>query len=228
MCIDFEPVSKQQLAEDFEVEPPQGEWPAEVWQDYSAPFLIHQGGARVALLGSYGFVPQDKKPAGVKRLTTMNARDDTIGVRRNYKMYWQTSQLCIVPAVSFFEPNYESGKHERWRIHLADNRPFGIAGMWRSWHLPGEEPQYSFTQITVNADDHPFMKRFHQPGEEKRGLVILHQNDYDEWLACKNPEMARAFLQLYPAELMAGEPKAAPPRKKKEKSIAANPQTELF
>jgi hypothetical protein len=29
---------------------------------------------------------------------------------------------------------------------------------------------------------------------------------YDDWLACKNPELAKTFLQRYPAELMHGEP----------------------
>jgi hypothetical protein len=30
---------------------------------------------------------------------------------------------------------------------------------------------------TLNADSHPLMKRFHKPGDEKRGIVILPPSD---------------------------------------------------
>ena len=33
----------------------------------------------------------------------------------------------------FFEPCYESGKAERWRICMADGAPFAVAGIWRAW-----------------------------------------------------------------------------------------------
>lgn len=63
------------------------------------------------------------------------------------------------------------------------------------------------------------MKRFHRPGDEKRSLVIIHGSDYDEWLGCNDPERARNYLRLYPAELMAGQPAPKVPVVK---------QTELF
>ena len=63
------------------------------------------------------------------------------------------------------------------------------------------------------------MSRFHRPGEEKRSLVIVPSAVFDEWLGCMDPEGARTYLQLYPAELMAGQP--AP-------KIAVVKQTELF
>lgn len=69
----------------------------------------------------------------------------------------------------------------------------------------------SFTQLTINADDHPLMRRLHKPGEEKRSLVIIPARDYDAWLGCRDPEMACTFLQPFDAALMHGEP-AAPVR----------------
>ena len=63
--------------------------------------------------------------------------------------------------------------------------------------------------LTVNADDHALMKRFHKPGEEKRMVVILDPADYDAWLECP-VERARDFLKAYPADHMAAE--AAPKR----------------
>jgi len=109
----------------------------------------------------------------------------------------------------FFEPCYETGKAERWKIGLnqsQDQAPdFAVAGLYKEWEEANGGTSYSFTQITINADHHPLMKRFHKPGDEKRSLVIVHKNDYDDWLSCKNPELARSFLQLYPAELMHAE-----------------------
>jgi hypothetical protein len=31
--------------------------------------------------------------------------------------------------------------------------------------------------LTINADDHPFMRQYHKPEDEKRMVVILNEND---------------------------------------------------
>jgi hypothetical protein len=31
--------------------------------------------------------------------------------------------------------------------------------------------------LTINADDHPFMRHYHKPEDEKRMVVILNEND---------------------------------------------------
>lgn len=71
---------------------------------------------------------------------------------------------------------------------------------------------YSFTQITINADQHALMQQMHKPDDEKRSLVIIPPEQYDAWLNCKNPEQARSWLTNYPAELMASSPAPLPPR----------------
>lgn len=212
MCVNYVPTTKIQLVDRFDVEPPSTEWKPEVWQDYAAPIIIDRGG-RTSVAGSYGMLPKDKQPPG-RHFTTMNARAETVGQLQTYKRAWSSNQLCLVPLSGFFEPNYESGKAVRWHISLTDDQPFAVAGIWRSWDEGTDDARYSFTQLTINADDHPFMKRFHKPGDEKRSLVIIHENDWDEWLDCKNPEFARLFLQHYPPELFKGEPMPQPPRKK--------------
>ncbi|WP_080560154.1 terminase small subunit [Burkholderia multivorans] len=59
-----------------------------------------------------------------------------------------------------------------------------------------------------NAGDqsHPIMRHMRRPGEEKRSVVILRPDDWEEWLTTPNVEAARAMLQLYPAQDMAAEP----------------------
>lgn len=54
----------------------------------------------------------------------------------------------------------------------------------------------SITHFTLNADDHPLLKRFHRPGEEKRGVAILRPEHYDDWLSSTNPEFARVLIEL--------------------------------
>lgn len=62
------------------------------------------------------------------------------------------------------------------------------------------------SMITVNGEGHPIFSRMHKPDDKKRAVVILHPDDYEEWLTTPNVEAARVMLQLYPAEDMAAEP----------------------
>ena len=95
---------------------------------------------------------------------------------------------------------------------MAERTPFAVAGLWREWKDADGALSHSFTQLTVNADDHPLMQQFHRPGTEKRSLVIVPRDDYDAWLTCKNPEVARSFLRPYPAEMMGAQAAPKPPR----------------
>ncbi|KVU08457.1 hypothetical protein WK62_07330 [Burkholderia ubonensis] len=56
------------------------------------------------------------------------------------------------------------------------------------------------SMVTVNADTHPVMSRMHRPGDEKRSVVILRPEDWEEWLTTSNVEAARAMLQLFPGD----------------------------
>jgi putative SOS response-associated peptidase YedK len=54
------------------------------------------------------------------------------------------------------------------------------------------------------------MKRMHKPEDEKRSLVIVPRDEWDDWLNCTDPEYARAFMNLYSADLMRAWPKEEP------------------
>ncbi|MCE9957648.1 SOS response-associated peptidase [Aeromonas rivipollensis] len=205
MCINYIPTTKAVLEEYFEVDDPGYDWEEEVWQDYLAPILILHDGKRQARIASYGLVPKRKVQPGGKHYATMNARAETVGEKPTYKRAWQQGHLCLVPMTGFFEPCYESGKAERWRINMADGSPFAVAGIWRAWQ---EEQGYtfSFSQLTINADTHPLLRRMHKPGDEKRSLVIVPKQDYDSWLGCRDPELARAYLIQQAGELLTGTP----------------------
>ena len=73
----------------------------------------------------------------------------------------------------------------------------GIAGIYREWTSPAGEKHFTFSMITVNADDHPVMSRFHAPGDEKRMVVILDPADYGAWLTCPVVEAPKFFKQWH-------------------------------
>lgn len=49
----------------------------------------------------------------------------------------------------------------------------GIAGLWAYNDVLD---QFSFTMMTMNADDHSLMRNFFRPEDEKRILAILPED----------------------------------------------------
>ncbi|HKR43520.1 MAG TPA: SOS response-associated peptidase family protein [Paraburkholderia sp.] len=221
MCTNYAAARRDYLFRHYGVLPPDDPWRDEIFKDYAAPVIrrasaTHEApeapDAREALLATFGMVPRKQIPPGVKVFDTMNARAESVGEKRSFSGAWKKLQLCLIPCEAFFEPSYETGKAVRWRIGLADGAPFAIAGLWREWDEGEAGKAYSFTMLTVNASDHPLMKRFHKPGDEKRSVVIVPPSEYENWLASRSMDEARSFLNLYPVEGMAAEPQPLPPR----------------
>lgn len=224
MCVNFKTPTPAAMIEVFSAPVyEQEEWPAEVWQDYPAPIIRGNGKTREGSLATYGMVPQKRIPDKVRKYSTMNARSETVGIKRSYSKQWNEGQLCLVPLLHFYEPNYESGKAERWKIGMADGAMFAVAGLWKNWYdEEGKKIAQSFTQLTVNSDDHELMRRFHKPGDEKRSLIIVPRAEWDNWLGCRNPEEARSFFGLYPANLMMAEPAPTIAAKKKKQTESSS------
>jgi len=47
------------------------------------------------------------------------------------------------------------------------------------------------------------MRQYHKPGDEKRMVVILNENDYDAWLQAPAAD-SRDFLRQFPADNLVG------------------------
>lgn len=123
-----------------------------------------------------------------------------------YGSAWRAGRRCLIPADWIYEPCYETGKNVWHRIGLADWRTMCVAGIWRTLTGPDGVEHHAMSMITVNGDGHPVFSRMHKPDDEKRAVVILHSDDWEEWLRTSNVEAARAMLQLYPADEMVAEP----------------------
>lgn len=181
----------------------------ELWPGYIGPFIRKHEHADVGdvavpihelMTGSFGMIPHWAKDAKIVR-QTYNARSETAHEKTCFRDAWRLARHCIIPADEFYEPDWRSGKAVPTQIVRADGKPFGIAGLWTGWKQPNGEILRSFTMLTVNADDHVFMRNYHKPQDEKRMIVILHDDEYDAWLSA-TPEETRYFLRQYPAEAL--------------------------
>lgn len=206
MCANCQPTQRKLLRDVFGVEPPSDrDWKPETWPNYGAPIVrIGASGLPEAVVANFGMDPKG-------RFDTFNARSETVGERRTFSGAWRTGQLCLVPAIAIFEPNYEADQKKsiRYRIWMKDESAFAVAGLWRGW----ADGSTSFTMLTVNAEHHAVMRRMHKPGAEKRGVVILPPEEWDNWLACRQPELARSLLRLPSADAMDAEPAPLSPRR---------------
>ncbi len=99
----------------------------------------------------------------------------------------------------------------------------GIAGIYDEVTHPDGRKMFTMAMLTVNADDHEFMRQFHKPGEEKRMVVILDPEDYAEWLTCPVTE-ADKFIKQWKGPL---EGIAAPlPRRAKASVLGGAPRVD--
>jgi putative SOS response-associated peptidase YedK len=106
----------------------------------------------------------------------------------------------------FYQRNWETGQAIRWRIQRADGQPMGVASLWDQWtDTANGEIITSFTMLTVNADGHPVMGRFHRPEDEKRSIVVLEPSLFHDWLHA-DTEQACDFMRAPPAGALEAEP----------------------
>ena len=206
MCAHYETVHQPaRLRQYFGVELPPQALRRDIWPGYLSSFIVQGGDESLQTrLGCFGLIPHWAKDAKIAR-QTYNARSETVTEKPSFRDAWRAARHCIVPMESFFEPDWRSGKAVPTRIRAADGQPLGVAGLWSWWKNPTTgEPLHSFTLLTINADPHPLMQQFHKPGDEKRMIVILPPDRYDDWLQA-GPKQSGDFLQPYPAEALVAE-----------------------
>jgi putative SOS response-associated peptidase YedK len=166
---------------------------SEVYPRAPGPFIRAARKATTAqrelVVGQWGLVPWFAKTAKLA-YSTNNARFEEIAAKASFKHSWLDGKRCIIPAVSFDEPNWESGRNVWWRFRRADGAPWGLAGLWNTWtdKASGEIVE-SYTMLTLNADAHPLMSRMHKPdpklgpdAQDKRSVVAIELADVDPWL----------------------------------------------
>lgn len=154
---------------------------------------------REVLSGRFGLLPHWAKDDKLAR-STYNARSETVATKPAFRDAWRRAQHCIIPVEAFWEPDWRSGKCVWNRIGCRAGVPMAIAGLWSRWRAPGaQEDVHSFTMVTINADDHSFMRNYHRLGDEKRMIVILAPEECDAWLDA-TPDQSMKFMRQCPPE----------------------------
>lgn len=161
-------------------------------------------GERELVIGQWGLVPFFAKSPKLK-FSTNNARSEELAQKATFKFPWARGQRCVIPAESFDEPCWESGKNVWWQFRRADGNPWGLAGLWNTWtdKATGEIVE-SYSMLTINADGHPLMSRMHKPDpklgpdeQDKRSVIAIELDDVDQWLLGSMKE-AKALLRVPP------------------------------
>lgn len=201
MCSNFQPIKNHHanwLMKQFDCELPDSPWREEAYPTYPAPFIYLKDGKPKCELAQFGLVPHwatDKKKFGLR---TYNARSETVHEKPSYRTAWRERRFGIVPVARFYEPNWETGKAQRWGIYRSDEEPACIASIWERFvDTETGEVIFSFSMLTINADGHQIMSRFHKSEDEKRSVVVLNNAQYLPWLF-SDTRQARDMLQLAP------------------------------
>jgi len=120
---------------------------------------------------------------------------------------------CLVPADGFYEWVDEEGGKQPYRVTLADDRAFAMAGLWTQWRPPttqtgldafgdDSEPETdlveTFTIVTTEPND--LVADLHH-----RMAVILPENEYDRWLTGDADDVTE-LLAPYPGDEMRAYP----------------------
>ena len=161
---------------------------------------------RELVIGQWGLIPWFAKTSHLTYATN-NARFEEITTKASYKQSWARGYRCIIPALSFDEPCWETGKNVWWNFRRADGAPWGLAGLWNTWIDKATGAIHeSYTMLTLNADGHPLMSRMHKPDpklppdqQDKRSVVAIELRDVDIWLRGSTAE-AIELVRVPPVE----------------------------
>ena len=198
MCTNYVPTRKDRLSAAFGVDLGRDDYVAEAWPGYLAPIIRATDSRRSGDLAVFGLIPPWSRD-GKNFRQCYNARLETVGEKPSFRHAWKQRHWCVIPADAFFEPSYETGKPVRWRISSADDTPLAIAGIWDQGRAADGQSVISFSMLTINADGHPVMGRFHAPADEKRSVVLLTPDQITPWLSASHAQ-ASAMLTLFAPE----------------------------
>lgn len=121
----------------------------------------------------WGLIPhwaQDKR-VGHKLI---NARAETLSEKPAFRGLLRRGR-CLVLADGFYEWSETAGKKIPYRIELAHQKPFAMAGLCVTWKSAAGETIASFTIITTEAND--TIRTVHH-----RMPVILEKDAEGAWL----------------------------------------------
>jgi len=171
-------------------------------QPVAAVRMNRDSGRRELTYFYWGLIPRwAKDPSIGARM--INARSETAAEKPSFRSAMKYRR-CLVPADGFYEWQKMNGRKQPLRIHMTDNRPFAIAGLWELWQSPDGSEIESCTLLTTEPND--LLRPIHN-----RMPVILAPQAFDLWLdpAVQTPDEIHSLLRPYPAGDLAYYPVSA-------------------
>lgn len=166
----------------------------------AVPFVLQDRDGRHADFLKWGLVPfWADDPSIGNRLA--NARADSVAVKPSFRNAFK-SRRGLMLADLYYEWQVVAGEKVKqpWCIRMDGDAPFGMASLWERWTpkaTPDIAPLTTCCVITTEAND--VMSPIHD-----RMPVIIHPNDFDEWLDPKTPaDKALALLKPYDGAMYA-------------------------
>jgi putative SOS response-associated peptidase YedK len=146
----------------------------------------------------WGLIPSwAKDPKIGSRL--INARSETVAEKPSFRAAFKRRR-CLILADGFYEWQSQNGKKQPMFIHLADQAPFALAGLWESWYSPDGGVIDTCTILTTTPNE--LMEPIHN-----RMPVILEPEDYNTWLIPGDqPNIAMHLLRPFASEKMTAYP----------------------
>lgn len=126
-----------------------------------------------AVMMRWGLIPFWAKDQKIgNRL--INARAENLKKSPAYRTSFK-SRRCIVPATGFYEWKKAGDEKAPYYVHMKDDSPFGLAGLYDRWKNPKGEEVLSFTIVTTVPNK--LLAPIHN-----RMPVILRKGHEDLWL----------------------------------------------
>ncbi|MDD4848038.1 MAG: SOS response-associated peptidase [Bacteroidales bacterium] len=158
------------------------------------PIITNKKNSSIQLF-HWGLIPHWAKDDSIKSLT-LNAKIETIHEKPAFRNV--THQRCLVLVDGFFEWKWldEKGKQkQKYRIGLADNHLFALAGLYSTWQHPQTGLTIdTYTILTTQAN--ALMSEIHNT--KKRMPVVLLPEMEQNWLLGKTDEISEIQLCAEP------------------------------
>src|SRR5579883_496480 len=83
----------------------------------------------------WGFVPSWSKDG---KIAPINAMSESVGDKPMFRSAIR-KRRCLVPADGFYEWMKSGARKQPFHFRLRSGEPFGMAGIWETWHAPDGE-----------------------------------------------------------------------------------------
>lgn len=195
MCSNYEFPPKSRLSLlDIHEEQLELDMKTHVYPLAPAPIIMRGADEFELDIARFGLIPSWAKELKFGR-HTYNTRTETVASKASFRHAWRNNQFALVPVDTFYEPKYIDGKSHWYAISLEDGDPFTIAAIYDDAIIEGEKVR-SFSMLTINANQHPFMKQLHNPNDEKRSIIVIPEESRQDWLHCDHEEASEFFFEM--------------------------------